>query len=233
MYFQALHSEWFIFKIIIYLSCTPLTIWFESSDKVPESEFQNFMLDFFTGSRTIGISAAAPILRWSKFTSTISRGWILGCQSISSINFLRSNTSRLPVGLIQITSSGFWGMRAQYVTLKNIWLDQAFISNLPKMISRLTRLTVNENSELITDFNFIFKLEKLSMFATDRYLGSLESAIKAFRHLNELTAFSFREGDEKVRICHLSYVRNNYFLDFHMLLDKKSSETIFSQKNLK
>ena len=119
------------------------------------------------------------------------------------------------------------------LTLENSLLDQAFISSLPNISSRLINLTVKENSGLITDFNFICQLEQLHSFETDRQLGSLDLAAKAFRQLYELAFFSFRAGKEAVEIENFSCVKNNYNLSFQTVFNNKPCTEIFYRENLR
>ena len=119
------------------------------------------------------------------------------------------------------------------LTLKNTSLDQTFMDRLPKLSSRLIHLNVYESSGLLTNFNFVLQFEQLQVFQTDRQLGSLDLAAKAFRQLNELQRFQFGAGKECVEVCLLRF-KNDYQLSFLQLdkLDNEPCDLIFCQGNL-
>ena len=97
--------------------------------------------------------------------------------------------------------------------LTNTSLDQTALDRLPVLNNRLTWLKVNVSSNLITNFDFVLQFEQLRGFKTNRDLGSLDLAAKAFRQLNKLKSFCFRSGSEHVKIDRCPS-KNNYSLDF-------------------
>ena len=99
--------------------------------------------------------------------------------------------------------------------LTNTSLDQAFMTNLPNINSRLSRLEVNESSRPVIDFNFILQFHRLWEFKTDQQIDSLELMANAFDHLKELEHFTFKTGNEKVKITRYGPAAHRiYALDF-------------------
>ena len=89
-----------------------------------------------------------------------------------------------------------------HLTLERTLLDQTFMNRLPNIASQLNRLEVwSEGSRLITDFNFILRLEQLWVLETDHQFDSLELVAQAYRQLKEFVRVQFRAGRLTVEIC--------------------------------
>ena len=108
--------------------------------------------------------------------------------------------------------------------LTNDSLDKMVLNRLPEMNSRLTYLEVKEKKKNLTiNFDFVLRFKQLRVFKTDRDLGSLDLATKAFRQLNELESFRFRAGSEYTEINRCSSIKNDYSLEFFATAQAKTS----------
>lgn len=122
------------------------------------------------------------------------------------------------------------GRELRELKLTDTLLGQTFMESLPEMNSRLTRLQVTERPGSVTDFNFILRLEQLTEFATDQQLEcSFDLAAKAFRRLNQLRLFQFREERERVRISRNEGPADSFNLSSESMKKNKTKRPSFEK----
>ena len=100
------------------------------------------------------------------------------------------------------------------LTLTNTSLDQSLIERLPAITPRLTSLEIYRSE--VTSFDFILQFEQLQSFRTDRQLGSLDLAARAFEQLKELVSFRFSTDDQLVKIDRVPR-KESYKLSLYMV----------------
>ena len=106
-------------------------------------------------------------------------------------------------------------------------LGQAFVDRLPKLCSLLTSLELYENSELVTNFQFLLQFEHLEVFKTNQPLHSFDLASSAFRKSKNLKTLYFRTGSAFVMIERSSALEDNYSLRlFQMKRNREITRTL-------
>ena len=86
------------------------------------------------------------------------------------------------------------------LTLINTKLDQLFMNRLPSTNGRLTYLCIKGVTDIVSDFDFILRFDRLRTFITDSELSTFEVVGNAFRLLNEFATFRFTVDDDTVQI---------------------------------